>query len=470
MRKKGAAINMNDSVCKSGGRVGNRLWILACAILIGATILANTQEAFAEEWNGYIYYESGDEGREICITGYTGSSRELEVPDIIDGKPVTSIASWAFMDNQTITRVVFPDTLKLIDYYAFSGCKNLRSIELPKSLEEVGAHVFGDAVNLVELKLNCKNLQIPYCGVLQNAGSASGGITLTVGGTCKKVPDNLGIYDVNFKAVYIADGVEGVGFRAFDGCENLRAISLGKTLKTIGDHAFEGCPLENVEIPSSVTKIGSEAFWLYHDGGKIYYSDKAQKGILKYSVKDSDLVYRTLSFGEYDLSGLRNQTYTARPIILRPTVKLGSVLLRQNIDYSVSYLGNTKVGTCRVVVTGKGTYAGTKTATFKIVPKGTSVKKLTAAKRAFTVKWKKPSKAALKQTTGYQVRYSLKKSMKSAKTKTVKATTSAGKKCQLKVSKLKAKKRYYVQVRTYKKVAGKTYYSSWSKAKAVKTK
>ena len=52
----------------------------------------------------------------------------------------------------------------------------------------------------------------------------------------------------------------------------------------------------------------------------------------------------------------------------------------------------------------------------------------------------------------------------------MKATSSAGKKCTLKVSKLKGGKKYYVQVRTYKKVSGKTYYSSWSKAKAVKTK
>ncbi|WP_304598054.1 fibronectin type III domain-containing protein [Adlercreutzia caecimuris] len=98
------------------------------------------------------------------------------------------------------------------------------------------------------------------------------------------------------------------------------------------------------------------------------------------------------------------------------------------------------------------------------------MKKLKKAKRGFTVTWKKPSKAALKQTAGYQVRWSLKKSMKSAKTKTVKASSSAGKKCTLKVSKLKGGKKYYVQVRTYKKASGKTYYSSWSKAKAVKTK
>jgi len=38
------------------------------------------------------------------------------------------------------------------------------------------------------------------------------------------------------------------------------------------------------------------------------------------------------------------------------------------------------------------------------------------------------------------------------------------------VKKLKAKKKYYVRIRTYKKVNGKTYYSGWSKVKNVKTK
>ncbi|MEE0553174.1 MAG: hypothetical protein UDF26_03880, partial [Clostridia bacterium] len=34
----------------------------------------------------------------------------------------------------------------------------------------------------------------------------------------------------------------------------------------------------------------------------------------------------------------------------------------------------------------------------------------------------------------------------------------------------KAKKKYYVRVRTYKTVKGKKIYSSWSKAKVLKTK
>ena len=39
-----------------------------------------------------------------------------------------------------------------------------------------------------------------------------------------------------------------------------------------------------------------------------------------------------------------------------------------------------------------------------------------------------------------------------------------------KTIKPKAKKKCYVQIRTYKKVGSKTYYSKWSKKKTVKTK
>lgn len=80
-----------------------------------------------------------------------------------------------------------------------------------------------------------------------------------------------------------------------------------------------------------------------------------------------------------------------------------------------------------------------------------------------TVQWKKQAV----QTTGYQIRYSLKKNFKSG----VKTVTVKGPKTTKRViKKLKAKKTYYVQVRTYKTVSGKKYYSAWSKTKYVKTK
>ena len=89
------------------------------------------------------------------------------------------------------------------------------------------------------------------------------------------------------------------------------------------------------------------------------------------------------------------------------------------------------------------------------------MKTLKAGKRTVKVTWK-----ATRGVGGYQVRLSTDKSFKenvtTRKAKGAKATT-------LKVSKLQPGARYYVQVRTYKKQGGETYYSKWSKAKAVKT-
>ncbi|NBJ66619.1 BspA family leucine-rich repeat surface protein [Enterorhabdus caecimuris] len=150
-----------------------------------------------------------------------------------------------------------------------------------------------------------------------------------------------------------------------------------------------------------------------------------------------------------------------------PTVKVGGKTLRAGTDYTWSCRGGKAVGSYKVTVTGRGAYAGSKTATFKIVPKGTSVKKLTKAKRAFTVKWKKPSKAALKQITGHKVQVSTDKKFKKAvKTKIVRGAS----KTSLKVTKLKSKKTYYVRVCSYKKAGKSAVCSGWSKAQKVKVK
>ena len=107
------------------------------------------------------------------------------------------------------------------------------------------------------------------------------------------------------------------------------------------------------------------------------------------------------------------------------------------------------------------------TPALKPVPNKTSLTKLVPAKKAMTVKWKKSNeKIAGKNIDGYQIRYSLKKSMKGARTVTVKGYKVTSKK----VRKLKSKKKYFVQVRTYKKTGSRTYYSGWSARRSVKAK
>lgn len=144
-------------------------------------------------------------------------------------------------------------------------------------------------------------------------------------------------------------------------------------------------------------------------------------------------------------------------------VKAGGTGLVKDKDYTVLYENNTKVGTASVVVTGIGNYKGTVTKAFRILPKGTSVSgKITPKSKGFTVKWRKQSTS----TTGYQIQYSTGKKFtkKTTVSKTVKKSST-----KLTVKKLKAKKKYYVRIRTYKTVNGKKYYSGWSGVKVVTT-
>ena len=82
-------------------------------------------------------------------------------------------------------------------------------------------------------------------------------------------------------------------------------------------------------------------------------------------------------------------------------------------------------------------------------------------KKSLKVTWKKKS-----GINGYQLQYSTSQKFKKAKKiviKNAKITTKT-------IKKLKAKKKYYVRIRTYITVNGKKHYSKWSKVKSLKTK
>lgn len=131
--------------------------------------------------------------------------------------------------------------------------------------------------------------------------------------------------------------------------------------------------------------------------------------------------------------------------------------------YTVSYSSGCKdVGNYTVTVRfDSNRYEGTVKEDFQIVPKGTSITSVTAGSKSFTVKW-----AAQKtQTTGYQILYASNSEFKSG------TMPSADKSLTSKTIKsLKGKTKYYVKIRTYKKVDGVNYYSKWSSVYTVTTK
>ncbi len=129
--------------------------------------------------------------------------------------------------------------------------------------------------------------------------------------------------------------------------------------------------------------------------------------------------------------------------------------------------GRKNVGTYNCYLTFKGDYSGKKTASFKINPKGTTIKTPYRYKGAIKARWsKQSSKMAKSRIYGYQIAYATKSDFSNAKY----AYSNKYKYTSKKISKLKRKTYYYVKVRTRMKVGGVWHYSGWSKVKKVKTK
>ena len=125
--------------------------------------------------------------------------------------------------------------------------------------------------------------------------------------------------------------------------------------------------------------------------------------------------------------------------------------------YTVSYAkGRVNVGKYTVKVTMKGNYSGSKTVSFIINPKPTTISMLKGVKgkNEILVTWRKQSP----QITGYQIQYSTDSSFKKGtKTVTVNGMSTTSKT----LTGIKPRTSYSVRIRTYKQVGNTKYYSVW---------
>ena len=159
---------------------------------------------------------------------------------------------------------------------------------------------------------------------------------------------------------------------------------------------------------------------------------------------------------------LSKTAYTYNGKVRKPEIlTIGGMTLKAGTDYTVKWpkASPKSVGSYTVTITGTGSYTGVTKATYKINPKGTKLKKPKKWEKAIKVKWKKQSaKMSKSRITGYQIQIATdKKFTKNKKTVNVKGYRRTSKT----IRKLKSGKKYYVRIRTYKKVNGKKYYSAW---------
>ena len=388
---------------------------------------------------------------------------------------VESIGDNAFQNCSSLTSATIGNNVTSIGSSAFFGCSKLKKIEIPDSVTYIGSKAF-DGTAFYNTVKNWED-GVLYCG--NHLISAKSDVTKIT---------------VKASTVSIAAG-------ALDNCKSLKKINV------LNPKCVINCTIPKTAVIGGAEGSTAEDFAQKNNMSIDYFeecthSDKVQVVIAATCTEQGAVQSRCA-----DCDKLISQTFTAP---LGHTMVITTPAKAPTCTTS----GNTQAGYCTVcgynevstVIPATGHNFGNNSANCLVCgvanpnyvapaqptpnptpstaptqpnqndtntsndedvtviskPKSASIKKVKGAKKAILVTWKKVS-----GVNGYEIQVATdKKFKKNKKTVTIKKQKTT----KTTVKKLKAKKKYYVRVRTYKMVNGKKVYSSWSTAKSVKTK
>ncbi len=167
------------------------------------------------------------------------------VKSITIPKTITN-TDYLLQDNQFIEEVYFEDgtTITEIGKFAFYGCRNLRKVVLPPSIEKISSHAFYLCDKLEEINLSEGLRYIE-----------SGAFTSTKSLKCIEIPSTVTVikdraFDLSgVVEVIINEGVTTIGSRAFSYCYDLVKINIPNSVTNIGESIFiSSDQLETIEL------------------------------------------------------------------------------------------------------------------------------------------------------------------------------------------------------------------------------
>lgn len=182
-----------------------------------------------KEGDGYILYGIG-----------SATDSDIVVAASYEGLPVTEIYTCAFMQNNDITSITIPASVRHIGDGAFYECQSLQSVTFLEnsSLSSLGEAAFQSCPRLerVDFGANSKLTQIPA----------------------------YAFYESGLKSVCLPPSVMDIGEKAFSRCADLLSVAFGadSQLRSVGERAFWFCTnLISITLPANMRAVGDAAFF-----------------------------------------------------------------------------------------------------------------------------------------------------------------------------------------------------------------
>ena len=231
-----------------------RFYIKQILLTIAVLLFSSTANAYDFEVDGIKYYILSKEDFTVGISGKTENSGEnIVIPSVVNyggnEYSVTSIGDYAFEDCSSLTSITIPNSVTSIKTCAFENCTSLTNVTFEENsqLITIGCAAFRLCSSLIGIEIPRSVTTIGYCA-FDNCTSL----------TSMEIPNSviyIGAYVVEDDNVFHPSGV-------FRNCTSLKSVIFEENSQvTFMGRAFIGCTsLTSIEIPSSVTSIGSSFY------------------------------------------------------------------------------------------------------------------------------------------------------------------------------------------------------------------
>lgn len=235
-----------------------------------------------------------------------------EIKEIVVPEGITEIGENAFKDaNKSLESVVLPSTLVKIGENAFTYCEHLKAVKIPESVKEIGERAFENCKSLEEC-----NIPEGITEINDRTFDSTALKHITLPNSIKKI-GVCAFSSAPLEELVLPEGIEEIGqgafshtkikavafpkslkkiLNAFEYCENLERVEITKTiaenttkegkciednftnsfsfegcsslkevilcegLESVPDHAFYRCAIKEIKLPSTLKKIGYDAF------------------------------------------------------------------------------------------------------------------------------------------------------------------------------------------------------------------
>ena len=349
----------------------------------GGTIapVVNNENVFTAqgEHNDQFYYDYVN-GDEVVITDFAASHvpHAIEIPAVIDDRPVTQIAEGAFKNKTNVTEVVLPESVVWIGEMAFANCTGLTKINFPAKLRYLGDAAFAStaltaavvpsaapAADEEAYEINVGEKVFYNCRQLVSA---------TLPAELKVVPAQIFSDCVALTTVNWGAAIEKIGAHAFSGCAVLKNITIPATVTEIGDYAFAECKELEVPVLADTVKVGTNAFYnakvetvptvhtgshyvyfdvvgmVYRDricddcgervertalSGAVVVTDTASaQAAIDAAVSDTVIYFRAGTYGELEFQSTKGEDFANVSLVAADGVTVDAIIINDTQDYA----------------------------------------------------------------------------------------------------------------------------------------